>query len=268
MYKLIAIDMDGTLLNKEGKISKKNRQAINKATENGVKVVITTGRSFSGIERFLDELGLNKQGEYALVCNGGAAYNCYTREVITSVGLKGKDLHIINEINKGLNLKIQAYTLDLCFANEENKFTKFEREHIGSKIEIIDFCKDIKEDDDIMKVLLLEEPEILDEKIKMLPEEIKERYALVKSLPMTLEIMNKECNKGFGLEKLIKELGVKREEVVSIGDEQNDFEMIKFAGLGVAMGNASEKIKEIADYITKTNEEDGVAHVIEKFVLN
>ena len=102
----------------------------------------------------------------------------------------------------------------------------------------------------------------------MLPEEIKEKYALVKSLPMTLEIMNKECNKGFGLERLIKELGVNREEVISIGDEQNDFEMIKFAGLGVAMGNASEKIKEIADYITKTNEEDGVAHVIEKFVLN
>ena len=268
MYKLIAIDMDGTLLNKEGKVSEKNRQAIKKATENGVKVVITTGRGFSGIERFLDELGLNKQGEYALVCNGGAAYNCHTKKPISTLGIKGKDLHIINEINKELNLTLQAYTLDMCFASEENEYTKFEREHIGTKIEIIDFCKDIKEDDDLMKVLLLEKPEVLDEKIKMIPKEIKEKYTLVKSLPVTLEIMNKECHKGFGLEKLIKELGIKREEVISIGDEQNDFEMIEFAGLGVAMGNASEKIKEIADYITKTNEEDGVAHVIEKFVLN
>lgn len=268
MYKLIAIDMDGTLLNNEGKISEKNRQAIKKATEKDVKVVLASGRGFSGLERFIDELGLNVEGQYALACNGGASYACHTKKPISVTGIKGKDLLKIDELNKELGLKIQAYTLDNCLAKEENEYTKFERDHVGTEIKILDFYKDIAQDDDIMKVLLLEEPSILDEKIKIIPKEYSDTYNMVKSLPMALEIMSKECHKGIGIKKLIDELGIKKEEVICIGDEFNDYEMIEFAGLGIAMGNANPKIKEIAQYVTLTNEESGVAHAIEKFVLN
>ena len=267
MYKLVAIDMDGTLLNDEKKISERNRQAIRQATENGCMIVISTGRGFVGVERYLKDLGLDKKGQYALTMNGGAAYDCFTKKPITNIGIKGSDLHKIYKMNKDLGLKIQAYTLDKCVALEENIYTNFERDYIGSEIQILDFCKDIDEDDDIMKVLLLDEPEILDEKIKLIPKEIIEEYNCVKSLPMCLEILNKECNKGLGLERMIKVLGIKKEEVIAIGDESNDYEMIKFAGLGVAMGNANPMIKEISDYITDTNDNDGVAKVIEKFVL-
>ena len=268
MYKLIAIDMDGTLLNSEKQLSERNGQAIKEAVEKGAMVVISTGRGFSGIEKYLKELGLEREGQYALTMNGGAAYDCYTKKAITNIGIKGSDLHKIFKVNEELGLKIQAYTLDKCVALEENEYTEFERVHVGTKIEIVDFCKDIKSDDDIMKVLLMEEPEILDEKIKLIPKEIIEEYNCVKSLPMCFEILNKSCNKGIGLKELIEKLGITPDEVIAIGDECNDYEMIEFAGLGVAMGNANLKIKEIANYITDTNDNDGVAKVIEKFILN
>ena len=268
MYKLVAIDMDGTLLNSDKKVSERNRQAIEKAVEMGAMVVISTGRGFTGIENHLNDLGLNKDGQYALTMNGGAAYNCFTREPLTQIGLKGQDLHKVYELSKVLGVKIQAYTLDKCLAEAESEYTAFEREHIGTEINIIDFCKDIKKDDDIMKVLLMEEPSILDEKIKLIPKEIMQEYNVVKSLPMCLEILNKSCNKGIGLKELIEKLGISSDEVIAIGDEGNDYEMIEFAGLGVAMGNANPRIKEISNYITDTNDNDGVAKVIEKFILN
>lgn len=268
MYKLVAIDMDGTLLNTEKKVSKRNKKAIQDAVENGAMVVISTGRGFTGIKNYLDELGLNKKGQYALTMNGGAAYDCHSKKNITRIGLEPKDVLEIHDMNEKIGLKMQAYTLDKCLAKEENEFTKFEREHIGTEIKILDFYKDIHKHDDIMKVLLLDDPAILDEKIKLIPQEIQEKYTLVKSLPMCLEVLNKNCNKGLGLKELIDKLGIKREEIIAIGDESNDFEMIEFAGLGVAMGNANEQIKSIANYITDTNDEHGVAKVIEKFILN
>ncbi|MGL5575889.1 MAG: Cof-type HAD-IIB family hydrolase [Sarcina sp.] len=268
MYKLVAIDMDGTLLNSEKIVSERNRQAIKEAVEKGAMVVISTGRGFIGIEKYLNELGLDKKGQYALTMNGGAAYDCYTKQPITNIGIKGSDLHRIHKMNEELGLKIQAYTLDKCVALEENEYTDFEKHHVGTEVQILDFYKDIDEDDDIMKVLLLEEPEILDEKIKLLPKEIINEYHCVKSLPMCLEVLNKECNKGVGLKALIEKLDIKPEEIIAIGDEGNDYEMIEFAGLGVAMGNANPKIKEIASYITDTNDNHGVAKVIEKFILN
>ena len=268
MYKLVAIDMDGTLLNSEKQLSERNGQAIKAAVEKGAMVVISTGRGFAGVEKYLKELGLEKEGQYALTMNGGAAYDCYTKQPITNIGIKGADLHKIYKLNEELGLKIQAYTLDKCVALEENEYTEFEKVHVGTEVEILDFYKDINEDDDIMKVLLMEVPEILDEKIKLIPKEIIEEYNCVKSLPMCFEILNKECNKGVGLKELTEKLGIKPEEVIAIGDECNDYEMIEFAGLGVAMGNANPKIREIANYNTDTNDNDGVAKVIEKFILN
>ncbi|MGL4740291.1 MAG: Cof-type HAD-IIB family hydrolase [Sarcina sp.] len=268
MYKLVAIDMDGTLLNSEKQISQRNRKAITDAVKAGAMVVIATGRGYVGIESHLKDLGLNVQGQYTLAMNGGAAYDSYTGKAVTSLGLKGKDLHRIYDLSQELNLKIQAYTLDECLAIEDNEFTEFERVHVGTPVKILESYKDISEDDDIMKVLLMGEPAFIDSKIKLIPEEFSRDYTMVKSLPMCLEIMNKNCNKGIGLKELAHKLGVKQEEVIAIGDEQNDFEMIKFAGLGVAMGNANQIIKDVANYETKTNDEDGVALVIEKFILN
>lgn len=267
MYKLLALDMDGTLLNKSGEISEVNKAAIKKALEAGVKVVLCSGRNINGLEKFIAELSLNREDQYTITCNGGAIYNCLNKNIISSIMIKGKDVHNIYELSKLLGVKMQVYSLDECISMEENEYTQFEREHIGTTVRIIEDYKNIGVEEELMKALLLEKAEILDEKIKNIPEEYKKKYNLVKSLPQTLEVMPKNCNKAIGIKNLIEVLGIKKEEVIAVGDERNDLEMVEFAGLGVAMGNGHAEIKEIANYITLSNDENGVAKVIEEFIL-
>ena len=108
------------------------------------------------------------------------------------------------------------------------------------------------------KFMMIDHPEILDECIKKIPKKFYEKYTIVRSMPFFLEFLNPNANKG---------VGIKQDEVICVGDAGNDKHMIEYAGLGVAMGNATDDIKEIANYITRTNDEDGVAHVINKFIL-
>ncbi|MFA9398420.1 MAG: HAD-IIB family hydrolase, partial [Clostridiaceae bacterium] len=104
--------------------------------------------------------------------------------------------------------------------------------------------------------------------LDFIPEDFKNKYSIMKTTPYTLEVIHKDTNKGIALEKLANYLGIKREEIIAIGDSGNDEHMIEYAGLGIAMGNAFKSIKEKADFITLTNQEDGVANAINKFILN
>ena len=115
--------------------------------------------------------------------------------------------------------------------------------------------------------MMIDEPEKLDKAIEKLPKEVYEKYTVVKSAPFFLEFMNKKVNKGVGVELLAKHLNIKQEEIITMGDAGNDLHMIEYAGMGIAMGNATNDIKTIANYITESNNEDGVAKAIEKFVL-
>ena len=119
----------------------------------------------------------------------------------------------------------------------------------------------------IIKMMMIDEPEVLDPAIAKLPLHFTEKYTTVKSTPFYYEIMNKNASKGNALAKLADHLGLNKNEVMAIGDNENDFSMIDYAGIGVAMGNATENVKTIADVHTTSNDEDGVAQIIEKMVL-
>lgn len=268
MYKLLAVDMDGTLLNSKGELTEKNKNALKAAMSKGVKVVITSGRAIHSIKRFLIEAGLTGENDYAITYNGGAVYNLKNFECIAYKGITGRNLFEIKELCESLDMKMIAYDWNYSLAEEENEYTIFEREHIGSPVKLVSYKEYVKEDDEIIKVILFDNPDALDEKMKKIPQEFYENYNIVKSLPWVLEILPKECNKGYGLEIMAKQLNIKREEIISIGDQANDLEMIEFAGLGVAMGNAIEEVKNIASYVTTDNDNDGVAAVVEKFILS
>ena len=135
------------------------------------------------------------------------------------------------------------------------------------KIGINDYSK-IEDDHSIIKVMMIDEPEVLQKAVDNLPKEVYEKYTVVRSTPYFLEFLNKEVNKGTGVKLLADHLGVKQEEVMTFGDAENDLDMIVYAGMGVAMANGFEEVKEAANYITDSNEEDGVAKAIEKFVLS
>ena len=125
----------------------------------------------------------------------------------------------------------------------------------------------IKNEEDIIKIMYIDEPEVLEEGIKRLPQELYDKYTVVRSAPFFLEFVNKESSKGVGLKALSEHLGITEKEVIAVGDANNDLSMLEYAGLGVAMENGTKEVKEIANYITKSNEEDGVAHIINKFIL-
>jgi len=269
MYKLIAIDMDGTLLREDKTISSKTKEALKAANSLGVKIVLTSGRPIQGIKNYLNELQLIGKDDYVIGLNGAMICNCSDYSIISSSEtLKGKDLKYIYNKVKELKTYVHAFTRYEDLVNIESKFSEGEEKRINLKVKVVDFLTETKDDDEILKVVLEEEKDVLDKITSQIPKELFEEYNVIRSLDFMIEFMKKGCTKANGIEKLAQHLGITREEIIAIGDAINDKEMIEYAGLGVAMGNAEDEIKMQADFITKTNEEDGVAYVIHKFIVN
>ena len=261
-YKLIALDMDGTLLRKDKTVSERTKKAIEDARKKGVTVVLATGRPIDGVTKYLEELDMYGENDYVLSYNGGLVLKTKNREAICKIGLTGEDLHYLYEISKELGVNIHAFSETKGLITPKNsKYTEVEANinNIKNKLE---------KDHSIIKIMMIDEEEVLQKAIDNLPKEVYDKYTVVRSTPYFLEFLNKEVNKGVGVEMLAKHMGITLDQVITMGDAGNDLHMIECAGMGVAMGNAFEEIKEVANYITDTNENDGVAKAIEHLVLN
>ena len=265
MYKLIAVDMDGTLLREDKTISDRTKKAIRKAVEKGVRVVLASGRPIEGLERYLEELNLLSKDDYVMSFNGSVIQNVKTREIVSKNILKGSDLKRLYALSKEIGVNIHAFTKDGCITPKMNEYTELEGRINGIEVYEVDFDT-ISEEEDVIKVMFIDPQPVLEEAMTRMPETIYDEFTVVRSAPYFLEFLNKASSKGTGVKALGEYLGIKQEEIICIGDAGNDLDMIQFAGLGVAMGNAFEEVKEAADYVTSNNEEDGVAHVIEKFI--
>lgn len=265
MYKLVAIDMDGTLLREDKTISDRTKYAIKRAIEKGVKVVLASGRPIQGLERYLEELQLVSEDDYVMSFNGSVVQNVKTRDIISKNILKGKDLKVLHALSKEIGVHIHAFTRQGCITPIMNEYTKLEGSINGIEVYEADFDA-IDDHEDVIKVMFIDPEPVLEEAIKKIPSSTYEAFTIVRSAPYFLEFLNKASSKGAGIKALSEHLGIKQEEVICIGDAGNDLDMIEFAGLGVAMGNAFEEVKKAADYVTYDNESDGVAYVIEKFI--
>ncbi|WP_446897773.1 Cof-type HAD-IIB family hydrolase [Clostridium sp. LBM24168] len=266
MYKLVAIDMDGTLLKNDKTISSENMDAIKRAVEHNVKIIPATGRPTKGIKKYLEQLNLISNSNYTVAFNGALVENTKSHNVIYEKLLLLNDIKYIYELGKKININIQISLKELNITPFSNEYSRKDAllNEIGLKIE--NFSK-LSSDNHIFKVMFMDDETVLSKGIAKLPEEIYHKYTVLRSEPYYLEFMNKTTNKWYGVETAAQKLGIRKDEIICIGDSGNDIHMIKNAGLGVAMGNASDKIKNISDYVTKTNEENGVAHVINKFIL-
>ena len=268
MYKLIALDIDGTLLNSEKKITEDVYNSIQKAKQQGAKVVLSTGRPLPGVTPLLNELNLTEEGDYVICFNGAVVQEVKSKNVISNIEMCHEDFKIIYELSKQLNTHVHINTPTNLIIPEEtpHKYTVHESNLNG--IGIVSMNEnDINDDITFCKIMIIDDPEKLEEVINNIPNELYEKYTIVRSAPFFLEFLNKSANKGTALTALCETIDIPIEKSIAVGDEENDQHMIKLAGLGVAMGNARDSIKEIADYITKTNNEHGVAHVIDKFIL-
>lgn len=266
--KLIAIDMDGTLLNPQHEITPAVKTALNRAREKGVSIVLATGRPFVGIERYLQELDLQADGQYCISNNGALVHLAKDGEVVADVTLGFDDYLYVEKLARELGVHFQAFDKSHLYTPNKDisEFTIHEASLTGIPVRY----RAVEEMDPATrfpKLMMIDKPALLDAAIAKLPEQAHQTYTILKSAPYYLEILDRRVNKGYGVKMLAEKLGLKAEDVMAIGDQENDLAMIDYAGTGVAMGNAIESVKNIAQFITKTNREDGVAHAIEKWVL-
>ena len=268
MYKLVALDMDGTLLNSEKEITERNKQAIAKAREKGVSVVLASGRPLHGMKEKLNELELTSENDFVVSFNGSFVHRVADFKEIHSRIITGKDAKRVANLAKELGVHMHAFSVEHgLITPENNPYTGHEATINGVETTEFDFSQ-LEDDHSIIKVMFADAPEVLDKATPQLPSELYDDYTVVRSAHIFLEFLNKGSNKGVGVATVADHLGINPDEVICMGDAENDHHMIEYAGLGVAMANATDETKEIADYITDSNEDSGVAKVIEKFILN
>lgn len=264
MYKLLAFDLDGTLMRHDLIIPQSAVKAIKKAQKNGIICIIATGRVYSSAKIFAQKLGIKGpiitlQG--ALIKEVRSGKEIFYKSISKSTALK-----IIDLIRK---LKLQALMNIKGRVLVESKTPELEiyKNITLSNIEFVDdFKKHLKEPPTKFMIMSYDQG-LIDKTEKRFHKELGKKINLFKSLPRFLEIVDIKADKGAALALLCKRLGVKKEEVIAVGDNHNDISMIKWAGLGVAVSDAPVEVKKHADFITAKVENSGIAKVVEKFLL-
>ncbi len=266
-YKMIILDLDDTLLLNNGKISEGNKKALKMAQEKGVKVVLASGRPTFAIKHIADELELDKYEGYILSYNGSRIIDYKTKETLYEIDLTKSQVEELYNLALKHESFIHTYDEDEILTCHDNPYTYIESEITGMKINMCeDFVAALPEK--CVKVIMLQAPNHLKEVEEMLKPQIEGKMTMSITKPFFLEFMNKDVDKSKSILRLCEKLNIDLENTIAIGDSYNDISMVEVAGLGVAMENGVEEIKKIADYITDTNENDGVAKVIEKYILN
>jgi hypothetical protein len=268
MIKVIAIDIDGTLVNSQKDITARTKKAINEAKSRGMEIIIASGRPYCGAERYARELKLNEDGGYLLCYNGGQIVDLRTNEVVFDSciddSVKYELCRIIKSYDDAIVMTYRGNMLLTENAADEgvirgamlNNLTLCEVEDLSSNL-------DFK----VGKFLMQGKPDYIASIAEQVQRSVGSLATVCRSEGVFLEIMPYGVDKGNSLKEFIEKQGYDMSEVMAFGDNYNDTTMLMYSGMGVAMGNANADVKAVADYVTLTNDEDGVADAIEKFVL-
>ncbi|UQS87065.1 sugar-phosphatase [Nicoliella spurrieriana] len=264
--KLIAIDIDGTLVDDDKVLREPTKQAIAAARQRGVKIVLCTGRPISGVEKYLEELSISGADEYAISFNGSSIQDA-NGKLISNHTITYDDYVDTEALGRKLDVNFQIENTEAIFTfnRDLSPYSVYESSIIRLPIKFRN-PEDIKPDLTITKSMFVSTPEKITHAKNNIPKEISDRLYVVQTEPFFLEFLNKNISKGNALRELAAKLDLKPENIMAIGDQGNDLSMIKFAGLGVAMGNAIDENKAAAQFVTKRNVDDGVAYAINKFV--
>ena len=265
-YKLIAIDIDGTLVRSDQTISPRTVDTLLRVQEQGVKVCICSGRPAYGIAPHAETLRLGEFGGYVVSYNGGGICNWATKEVIYARTLDPSILPYLCECTLRGGFHILTYVGDHIVSDvAENQYVQFTSMRNKMPVQQVpNFLAEITYP--ISKCMIVGDPEPLSRLEATLALHLKGKAEAYRSEPFFLEVVPEGIDKAKGLATLLAHLGMKREELMAFGDGFNDVSMIEFAGLGVAMGNALEVVKKAAGFVTLSNEADGIAVAVEKFI--
>ena len=272
-YKLIAIDMDGTLLNSKNQISERNLSVLHRAVAEGLYVVLSTGRILRSAIYYAKSINLNNP---IIACNGAIAISEGEEDIIFEKKMGMDVSKKVIQLAEENNMYYHFYDRDTFYTKELNGKNEQYYNSIEDSLKSQGINLEILKEPE--QTLEIERPDIYkfvfmeDDKDKLL--DFREQLNNIEGINISsswhnnVEIMKEGVSKGSGLEYLCKTLNIEKSQVVAIGDNENDIPMLQIAGLAVAMANGDDTIKKHSHVITDTNNEDGVAKVIEKHVLN
>lgn len=266
-YEILVLDIDGTLTTSEKNISPKTYQAIQTIQKRGHKVVLASGRPTPGVCPFAEQLHLAEYGGYILSYNGAKITNCQTGEIIYQKTLPSSVIPDLYQMTLSHHVGIVTYSSDTILAGTpvdsymelESRINHIPIQTVPDFVSAIDFP--------VNKCLMTGEPAHMAELELLLKDHFHGQLNIFRSEPFFIEVMPQQVDKADSLCKLLEHLGLDREQMISCGDGYNDLTMIQYAGMGVAMANAQSVVKKAADYVTTSNDQDGVANVIQKFML-
>lgn len=264
-YKMLVLDLDDTLLRDDYSISERNAEILIKAQEMGVYVVLASGRPAPAMMQYARQLELAKYGSYIISYNGGTVTEMHSGEVVFSQCLTPEEIHSLHEFSTEHDTDIITY-LDDCIISErmsqyidvEIKLTGMEHRHVSSFRSAVNAPA--------VKCILLQEPAYL----QTVEQKLKQTHTHLSvsiSKPFFLEVTQKGIDKAASLDFLARRLGIAQHEIIAVGNAGNDLSMVQYAGLGIWVDNVDAKLRHYADAIVASNMNDGVAEVVERFIL-
>ena len=265
MIQLIAIDLDGTLLHEDKTLSKGNIEALHRAHEAGYDIVICTGRPLAGVRPIFEEIGLPDGNYYMIINNGCTTLSIKNWEIIGKEELSLEDMHRLHVLTKDTDVQLTLFDMDhyLVVAPEASELVTMDAGIVNSKPTLVSE-EDLPNLVPIFQAMYVGDPSAIDDFQAQHEATLEADFNTVRSQDILFEILPKGASKASALQALSQTLGYRRDQVMALGDANNDLEMLRFAGYSVAMGNANQEAMHIAEYQTDDNKHGGVAKAIQK----
>lgn len=270
MIKLVAIDTDGTLLNSKNKILPSTKRVVKQALQQGIKIVLCSGRPLAGLKPYIDELGITGKNQYAVTLNGAIVRDA-NNKVLTQDLVDNQTYRELTEFAKenAVPFNIVDPNSRIITADHDIDYIELLQAWENTAGMFIRQPDEMPVDFKISKgCFVSQNPKILDKIESKVRERFEKQLYVVRADDHFLEVLNPKVSKGNGLIELGTKIGIEPKEMMALGDSGNDISMFKVVGTAVCMGNGSQEAKDTADYVTANNDKDGIAQAFEKFVLN
>lgn len=271
MYKLVALDIDGTIYNPDQEISKEVYETIKKSRKMGVKFVLISGRGPKDIASVARKLDL-KENSIIGGLNGSIVKIASKEDCLLNTTLETEDVLSCLALTKNMDFPAFVYIEDDIFVeSNDDEFVKLQNKFSYEKTIEVGDLKEFLINKDLLgkvnKIGIANEYDVLLNFKKKFLDGNNKKGQLLFSLPFYIELIHENVSKGHALKYVADKLNISKEAIIAIGDGENDIDMLNYAGLGIAMGNAFENVKETSDFVTLSNKEDGVAYALNRFII-
>ncbi|MCH3918200.1 MAG: Cof-type HAD-IIB family hydrolase [Spirochaetia bacterium] len=266
-FRLLALDLDGTLTNSEKQITAKTFEVVTKVLQLGVNIVLASGRPVLGINPIAKQLQLYRLGGFILANNGGYVLDCKKRKIVSEQLISQIYYSEICSMARAYNIQPLTYNEKGVLAESlVDPYIQKEAFNNGTIIQKVD-CLENSISKEVPKFMIVGNPRLIEKALNPIKKHFSGVLNVFLSEPYFIEIVPLGVEKAHSLHKLLIYLGLRRENLIAIGDGLNDLPMLKYAGFSIAMGNACDTVKENVNAVTRSNDEDGVAFALEKFIL-